>query len=296
MGEGRRRSTVFGLLFALACAVALAIVPSAQAANIVPNPGFESNCSGVPCNWSVVPGTAVTLAYDTVNPNPPSTASMSVTVAQSTAIGAVSDCVPVALAPGPYSASFWYRTTATLTHVPGLAAFGYANNNCTGSSFSLGNLNAPSTISDGAWHVVSGTLAVPNAFAAHSMQFEPFFQCACNQTTTATVNFDDVAFETTPLAVTVYGLRATRSHRGVVLRWRTGTEADTLGFNVYRQTGARRVLVNRRLIPAVGAVAGSLYSYRDRSAPQHRALRYWLQDVAVDGTRTWHGSVRLSGT
>ena len=293
MGEGRRRPTVFGLLFALASAVALAVVPSAQAANIVPNPGFEANCSGIPCNWSVVPGTAVTLAYDTVNPNPPSTASMSVTVAQSTAIGAVSDCVPVVLAPGPYSASFSYRTTATLTHVPGLAAFGFANNNCTGLEFSLGNLNAPSTISDGAWHAVSGTLTNPSA--AQSMQFEPFFQCACNQTTTATVNIDDVAFETTPLAVTVYGLRATRSHRGVVLRWRTGTEADTLGFNVYRQTGARRVLVNRRLIPAVGAVAGSLYSYRDRAAPQGRALRYWLQDVAVDGTRTWHGSVRLSG-
>jgi hypothetical protein len=293
MGEGRRRPRVFGLLFALACAVALGVVPSAQAANIVPNPGFEADCAGIPCNWSVVPGTAVTLAYDTVNPNPPSTASMSVTVAQSTAIGAVSDCVPVVLAPGTYSASFWYRTTATLTHVPGLAAFGYANNNCTGFSFSLGNLNAPSTISDGAWHPVSGTLT--STFAGQSMQFEPFFQCACDQTTTATVNFDDVAFETTPLAVTVYGLRATRSHRGVVLRWRTGTEADTLGFNVYRQTGARRVLVNRRLIPAVGAVAGSLYSYRDHAAPQHRALRYWLQDVAVDGTRTWHGSVRLSG-
>jgi hypothetical protein len=80
-----------------------------------------------------------------------------------------------------------------------------------------------------------------------------------------------------------------------VLRWRTGTEADTLGFNVYRQTGARRVLVNRRLIPAQGGVAGSAYSYRDRSAPQHRVLRYWLQDVAIDGTRTWHASVRVSG-
>jgi hypothetical protein len=293
MGESRRRPSVFGSLFALACAVALAVVPSAQAANIVPNPGFEANCSGIPCSWSVVPGTAVTLAYDTVNPHPPSTASISVTVAQSTAIGPVSACVPVVLAPGKYSASFWYRTNATLTHVPGLAALGYANNNCTGFQFSLGNLNAPSTISDGAWHAVSGTLT--NPFAAQSMQFEPFFQCACSPTTTATVNFDDVAFESTPLAVTVYGLRATRSHRGVVLRWRTGTEADTIGFNVYRQTGARRVLVNRRLIPAVGGVAGSVYSYLDRAAPRHRALHYWLQDVAVDGTRTWHGSVRLSG-
>jgi hypothetical protein len=292
--ERKRRPTKLGFLFALGCIVALGVVPSAQAANVVPNPGFELNCAGIPCNWSVLPNTAVTLAYDTVNPHPPSTASIDVTVAQSTAIGPLSSCVPVVLAPGPYSASFWYRTTATLTHVPGLATFGYATNNCTGSSFSLGNLNASSTISDGAWHAVSGTLT--NPFPAQSLQFEPFFSCACSQSTTATVNFDDVVFETTPLAVSVRGLRATRSHRGVVLRWRTGTEADTLGFNVYRQTGARRVLVNQRLIPALGGVAGSSYSYRDRSAPQHRVLRYWLQDVAIDGTRTWHASVRVSAS
>ena len=157
MGERRRRSSILGVLFAFGCMVALGVAPSAQAANVVPNSGFELNCAGVPCNWSVVPGTAVTLAYDTVNPNPPSTASMKVTVAQNTAIGPISDCVPVVLAQGSYSASFSYRTTATLTHVPGLTAFSYASNNCTGPSFSLGNLNAPSTISDGAWHAVSGT-------------------------------------------------------------------------------------------------------------------------------------------
>jgi hypothetical protein len=98
-----------------------------------------------------------------------------------------------------------------------------------------------------------------------------------------------------PLAVTVSSLRAARSRRGVVVRWRTGTEADELGFNLYRQQGARRVRVNKRLLPALGRVAGSSYSFLDRRAPRHRALRYWLQDVAVDGTRTWHGPVRVSG-
>ena len=141
----------------------------------------------------------------------------------------------------------------------------------------------------GVWHPYE---SFPGAVAAVRAVFRLRLQPKHHS---ATVNFDDVAFETTPLAVSVHGLRATRSHRGVTLRWRTGTEADTLGFNVYRQTGARRVLVNRRLIPALGGVAGSAYSYRDRSAPQHRVLRYWLQDVAIDGTRTWHASVRVSG-
>jgi len=99
----------------------------------------------------------------------------------------------------------------------------------------------------------------------------------------------------TGLAVTVSSFSARRTGRAVLVRWRTGTEANELGFNVYRQQGTRRVRVNRRLLPALGAVAGSSYSYRDRHAPRHRALRYWLQDVAVDGTRTWHGPVRVSG-
>jgi subtilisin-like proprotein convertase family protein len=97
-----------------------------------------------------------------------------------------------------------------------------------------------------------------------------------------------------PLAVTVSGLSAKRSQRGVVVRWRTGTEADTLGFNVYRQQGNHRVRVNRRLLPALAGVSGGSYSFLDRHAPRHRALRYWLQNVAVDGTRTWHGPVRVS--
>src|SRR5262249_22035096 len=105
------------------------------------------------------------------------------------------------------------------------------------------------------------------------------------------VYFDDDDFEATPLAVTLASLRAVRSHRGVALRWRTGTEVDTLGFNVFRQQGAKRVRVNRRLLPALGAVAGSSYSFLDRRAPR-RAVRYWLQDVNTRGVRTWHGPVR----
>ena len=120
--------------------------------------------------------------------------------------------------------------------------------------------------------------------------------CGANKcTNTATLNYDDVEVVSITLAVTVSSFSAHRAGKGVLLRWRTGTEANELGFNVYRQQGARRVRVNRRLLPALGGIGGSSYSYRDRRAPRHRALRYWLQDVAVDGTRTWHGPSRLSG-
>ncbi len=106
-----------------------------------------------------------------------------------------------------------------------------------------------------------------------------------------TANFDDLVYDQSPLAVTLSSFRAVRSHRGVAVRWRTGTEVDTLGFNVFRQQGGKRVRLNRRLLPALGRVAGSSYSFLDRRAPRG-AVRYWLQDVSTSGVRTWHGPVR----
>jgi hypothetical protein len=293
MREPTRRLRVLSRLFGLGCVVALGVVPSAQAANIVPNPGFELNCSGIPCNWSAVPNTAVTIAYDTVNPHPPSTASMKVTAAQSTTAGAISDCVPFALAAGStYAESFWYRTTATLTHVPSLAVFEYTNNNCTGSEFTPGNVLASSTVSDGAWHAVSGTVTMPTA--GQSIRFVPFFACACSQATTATVNFDDIVFESSPLAVTVSTLRATRSHQNVVLRWRTGTEADTLGFHVYRSRGQSWKRLTRSLVAAKGSVAGASYRFVDRTARRGVSYRYRIKAIDRDGVATWFGPVRVT--
>jgi hypothetical protein len=108
------------------------------------------------------------------------------------------------------------------------------------------------------------------------------------------VNFDDVEVTGSTLSAVVASFSAHRAGKGVLVRWRTGTEANELGFNVFRQQGTRRVRVNRRLLPALGAVAGSSYSYRDRHAPQRRALRYWLQDVSTSGARTWHGPVQVA--
>jgi hypothetical protein len=98
------------------------------------------------------------------------------------------------------------------------------------------------------------------------------------------------------LAVRVSAFATARSKRGVVVRWRTGTEVDTLGFNVYRQQHGRRVRVNRRLLPALGGTSGHAYSFVDRHAPRHRALRYWLEDVSTGGARTWQGPVRVAAS
>ena len=159
-------------------------------------------------------------------------------------------------------------------------------------SFSSGNLNAPSTISDGAWHAVSGTLSIP--FAAQSVQFEPFFACACSQSTTATVNFDDVAFQTGPLAVTVASLSARHVVKGIRLRWRTEAEVDLLGFQVYRSRGHSWKRLNRSLIVANGSVSGASYGFLDGTARRGVAYRYRIKAVNQDGTTSWFGPVRVT--
>lgn len=89
-----------------------------------------------------------------------------------------------------------------------------------------------------------------------------------------------------PTAATFRSLEALAARNGVLVRWRTASEIDTLGFHVYRSVTGGRVRLNARLITAKGR--GS-YSFLDRKAPRVKKVRYWLQVVNVDGSRSWYG-------
>ena len=79
---------------------------------------------------------------------------------------------------------------------------------------------------------------------------------------------------------------------GVLAQWRTVVEVSARGFNVYRDQKGRRVRVNRTLLPSKGTSArGASYSFLDKAAPRHGAIRYWLQVVKRDGKRVWYGAV-----
>ena len=75
--------------------------------------------------------------------------------------------------------------------------------------------------------------------------------------------------------------------RGVVaLRWRTASEIEAVGFNVFR-SGTK---VNRALIRAKhpGKARGAVYHLVDRLAPTRATYR--LHVVEVDGKRVWRGT------
>ncbi|MDQ3893657.1 MAG: hypothetical protein M3292_03165 [Actinomycetota bacterium] len=99
-----------------------------------------------------------------------------------------------------------------------------------------------------------------------------------------------------PLAAQLQSFTATRAGKAVTLRWRTASEVDMLGFNVYRQVAGKRVRLNRHLIPSAGLLSSALsgHSYAYRVAASTRAFakaRYWLQGVERDGSSAWYGPV-----
>src|SRR5262249_57811462 len=94
---------------------------------------------------------------------------------------------------------------------------------------------------------------------------------------------------TTPTAVTLASAGATRTSKGVVLRWRTGTEADLLGFQVYGSRGHSWRRITRSLIGAKGSVSGASYRFLDKSARRGVFYRYRIRAVNRDGTAAWFG-------
>jgi hypothetical protein len=110
-----------------------------------------------------------------------------------------------------------------------------------------------------------------------------FFACAAGQTGGSC---------NVPTAVAVRTASAVRTRAGVFVRWRTASEGQTLGFNVYRVWRGKLVKLNRALIPSVfgGTVTGHAYSWLDGRAPWgSTTLAYRLQAVGFDGTRRWVG-------
>lgn len=107
-----------------------------------------------------------------------------------------------------------------------------------------------------------------------------------------------------PTAVTLMSFTATGHDDVVLLRWRTGYEVDNLGFHLYREEGGQLIQVTPSLVAGsalfAGArtelTAGRSYSWWDdieALSGQPSAVRYWLEDVDLNGQRTWHGPVEV---
>jgi hypothetical protein len=105
---------------------------------------------------------------------------------------------------------------------------------------------------------------------------------------------DNVQLICATTAVSVASTAAARTARGVNVRWTTGADTNILGFRVYRGDGPNRVRVTKSMIRALGFAAGSRYNVVDRTAPQGRKLRYWIEVLHLDGSSSWHGPATVA--
>jgi hypothetical protein len=95
----------------------------------------------------------------------------------------------------------------------------------------------------------------------------------------------------TPLAVTLASFTADATGDGVLLAWETVSEQDNAGFNLYRSAAADQPGALVAFVPAQapGSPEGASYTWQDTDVAPGNTYFYWLEDVALDGTRTLHG-------
>ena len=102
-----------------------------------------------------------------------------------------------------------------------------------------------------------------------------------------------------PNAVEIEYFEATGQARSVLLEWKTVTELNNLGFNIYRAftINGPRVRINPQLIPAnIFGQGGAEYSYLNTGLFPNRTYFYWLEDVDFNGTTTLYGPVSAMPT
>ncbi|MCX8036112.1 MAG: C25 family cysteine peptidase, partial [Candidatus Sumerlaeia bacterium] len=101
-------------------------------------------------------------------------------------------------------------------------------------------------------------------------------------------------------AVELASLKAEQNAGAVRLDWRTGFEADNLGFNIYREANGvltrltPELIAGSALLAGAGTplTAGAAYSWWDTLPLGASDVCYWLEDVDLNGTVKRHGPVR----
>ncbi|MBN1543333.1 T9SS type A sorting domain-containing protein [candidate division KSB1 bacterium] len=98
------------------------------------------------------------------------------------------------------------------------------------------------------------------------------------------------------LPVRLGSFAAERRAHGVELAWRTESEIDNLGFNLYRSDDENGdwEKINGSLIPGAGHSTQPLdYSFLDHRVENNRTYFYRLEDLSISGVRQLHEPVRI---
>jgi hypothetical protein len=98
-----------------------------------------------------------------------------------------------------------------------------------------------------------------------------------------------------PTAVTLASFSASPASGDIRLDWQTVSEADNLGFNIYRATAADgpRTRLNADLIPSQvsGDPLNNTYQFVDTAVQPGITYYYWLEDMDMYGISQYQGPV-----
>jgi len=125
---------------------------------------------------------------------------------------------------------------------------------------------------------------------------------ATTTTTTVPANTTTTAPATTtttaqPTLINLSSFDAKGIWRFVILTWKTESEVNNAGFNIYcaESEAGEYVKINSSLIPAKGSTTeGANYRYIDQTAKRGTTYYYKLEDVDMSGNATMHGPVSAS--
>jgi hypothetical protein len=82
----------------------------------------------------------------------------------------------------------------------------------------------------------------------------------------------------------------------MLVAWKTVSEIDNLGFNLYRSRASSGpyTRLNEALIAARGATSGAVYTWTDQLIEVGVSYYYRLEDVETSGGSTFHGPVHVT--
>jgi len=98
-----------------------------------------------------------------------------------------------------------------------------------------------------------------------------------------------------PNAISLESFTAKADGTDIILKWKTGTEIDNLGFYIVKSENIDEgyKLLNSEIIPAMGnAYSGHSYRYNDSNVNAGHHYNYWLVDFDIYGQYEVHGPVK----
>ncbi len=181
---------------------------------------------------------------------------------------------------GNVTAHFCYET---LSLPPGFSLVGGINPR------NLGSMNA------GAVRNASWTVRATNSAGDYNLTLS--FESASYGEVITSSTIYPVTVNFIPSAIELSSFNAKQKNKKIIIRWKTSSEIDNLGFNIWRSERADSgfVTINKNLIKSKSkGISGEKYRFSDKSAKKGKIYFYKLEDIDRNSVSRFHKSDKVA--